>query len=947
MKMLRSILFLSILATLAYSCTVRQLDEAVSPLPDDTELTFTATMENEALTRSTLSDNYSFRWSPGEQVNLFYGNGGNTPGSLFVSQNTEPSSSAVFKGRITAFTGGGEGSASLTFWSISPYSQSNRCDGVSVQATLPTVQQAVRENLADNTMLMVANAPGLTLSYLHVGTFLRVCVTNPDIVAITFTGNSGEIVGGRVSVTMDTSGKPAWSPIEGEGSTSVRLEGPDGGCFIPGNYYLLTFLPQTFQNGWSLVFEKSDGTVGKYTKTGSATFVRASSKNASNRDVDLTYIPMYVEMGPGVVWGTMNIGAYSPDGYGSFFAWGETAPKAFYGNGNYRYGEYSAYTKYVTDRASGTMDGRQTLLPEDDAASVRLGSEWRMPTQSEWAWLLNVNNCTWTESTSVNGVNGYTVTSKVSGYEGNSIFLPNAGRQINDVVSGTGQFSMYWTASVAPDLSAGAYFAGSNSAGADSRYVGRSVRAVRMPRVPVSSFDIGPGQITVGVEMTKQLYSVTTPSNPTEPGAVWTSSNPSVAIVDYNGIVTGVSPGTATISAVSIDDGFQSSTCTVTVIESFVDMGGGMEWATLNIGADGPTEYGKYYAWGEALTKSFNKYTWDGYKLGWEGNMTSYNSTDGLFTLQTNRDVAYKRRGGQWHIPTADEWYWLASHSTVVEKTIDNIKGVEVTSNITGNKIFLPYAGRVYSGGVQEAGVNGGYWSSNVVQGNEEYASIAFVHPTAGLSVNMANPRYYGLPVRPVRRKAVDMGNGLKWAITNVGGFEPEDSGDYFAWGEVHPKEEYSWSTYKWTADGTQTGLNQYVTQPGFAVQDNRGILLPADDAASANWGGSWRMPQINEWIWLAQNCTWTRTIDYEGTGVTGHIVHSNVNGNEIFLPAAGLYVDSSLEYNGPSNANGYYWSSRLYDPLPSTGQSLTTGNRSTFITYRVFGMSVRAVSND
>ena len=146
----------------------------------------------------------------------------------------------------------------------------------------------------------------------------------------------------------------------------------------------------------------------------------------------------------------------------------------------------------------------------------------------------------------------------------------------------------------------------------------------------------------------------------------------------------------------------------------------------------------------------------------------------------------------------------------------------------------------------------------------------------------------------------VDLGLSVKWATCNVGASQPEEYGDYFAWGETSPKSIYDWSTYKWCY-GSSTSLIKYCTG------DNKKQLDLSDDAARANWGGTWRMPTHDEWTELRQKCTWTWTTQ---NGVFGYKVTSKTNGRSIFLPAAPYRDDSSL-YNAGSG--GYYWSSSLY----------------------------------
>ena len=131
----------------------------------------------------------------------------------------------------------------------------------------------------------------------------------------------------------------------------------------------------------------------------------------------------------------------------------------------------------------------------------------------------------------------------------------------------------------------------------------------------------------------------------------------------------------------------------------------------------------------------------------------------------------------------------------------------------------------------------------------------------------------------------------------------------------------------------------KYNTNSSYGTVDNKTTLELSDDAARANWGGSWRMPTRAEQEELQNNCTWTWTTQ---NGVNGYKVTSKSNGNSIFLPAAGYRRDSSL--NG---AGGYgdYWSSSLYTGSPyyawrlSFSSSCGLGGLSRF-----YGQSVRPV---
>lgn len=182
----------------------------------------------------------------------------------------------------------------------------------------------------------------------------------------------------------------------------------------------------------------------------------------------------------------------------------------------------------------------------------------------------------------------------------------------------------------------------------------------------------------------------------------------------------------------------------------------------------------------------------------------------------------------------------------------------------------------------------------------------------------------------------VDLGLSVMWATCNVGADSPEDYGDYFAWGETSPKSTYNWSTYKW-CEGSSSTLTKYNSKSSYGTVDKKKKLDLSDDAARANWGGSWRMPTYDELKELKTECTWTWTTH---NGVKGYKVTSKVNGNSIFLPAAGYRYDCSLEDAG---TYGYYWSSSLrtgsYARCLFFGSSFVDWN-----IYRYDGRSVRPV---
>ena len=190
----------------------------------------------------------------------------------------------------------------------------------------------------------------------------------------------------------------------------------------------------------------------------------------------------------------------------------------------------------------------------------------------------------------------------------------------------------------------------------------------------------------------------------------------------------------------------------------------------------------------------------------------------------------------------------------------------------------------------------------------------------------------------------VDLGlpSGTKWATCNVGADSPEDYGDYFAWGETTTKSTYNWKTYKW-CEGSSDTQTKYCKSALYGTVDNKTTLDLADDAANANWGGSWRMPTYVEQDELRNTnyTTWTWTTQ---NGVSGRKVTSKVNGNSIFLPATGFCNDLGLNKAG---SYGCYWTSSLYTEWTSDayGFCFISSNVCRSSTYaRCSGQSVRPV---
>ncbi|MBQ4621541.1 MAG: hypothetical protein IJB28_02700 [Bacteroidaceae bacterium] len=187
----------------------------------------------------------------------------------------------------------------------------------------------------------------------------------------------------------------------------------------------------------------------------------------------------------------------------------------------------------------------------------------------------------------------------------------------------------------------------------------------------------------------------------------------------------------------------------------YVDLGlpSGLKWATCNVGASKPEDYGGYYAWGETTTK--NSYRWATYKWceGTKSTLTkyctksNYGTVDSLTTLTSSDDVATIRWGSKWRIPTEAEIEELVKNCTWTWTTQGGKKGMTVTGP-NGNSIFLPATGLRSDTDVFYRGKYGYYWSATLGEFTSYGARNLYFGSDSG-SCQYCD-RGGGLTVRPV-----------------------------------------------------------------------------------------------------------------------------------------------------------------------------------------------------
>ena len=515
-------------------------------------------------------------------------------------------------------------------------------------------------------------------------------------------------------------------------------------------------------------------------------------------------IPEYVDLGLSVNWATFNLGAFKPEMYGDYYAWGATEPyykpgniqsdnilwkneeKPGYSWGNYRFanGSETDITKYCTNGGygwGGLVDNKTILDPEDDAAHVNWGGNWRMPTKEEFDELRNQCNGEWT---TLNGVKGYKFTSKVPGYTDRSIFLPAAG-YLDWTINQLGSYGYYNSSSLNAATPTSIYeyqiYSYSHGIGKNgSRVDGHSVRAVcPLDESFITGLNLNSKAKRLLVNNQLNLSITIDKTDGTSisfNSAEWTSSDNSVATVT-NGTVKAVGAGICTITA---SFGSYSDICTITVLDpdavtpEYVDLGLSVNWATFNIGACDPEMFGDYYAWGELepyyepgyaqdtnpLWKSGKSggYGWSSYKFckGSSTTLTKYCTsggygyngfTDGKTVLEPEDDIAHVKWGGTWRMPTKEEYQELFAHCSLTIDTINGVVGYLLTSRLSGytdRSIFLPATGYRSDANFYKGSQYNQYWTSSLDPKDPSKACHS-----SGTNIS-SRSRQRGVSIRPV-----------------------------------------------------------------------------------------------------------------------------------------------------------------------------------------------------
>lgn len=270
-----------------------------------------------------------------------------------------------------------------------------------------------------------------------------------------------------------------------------------------------------------------------------------------------------------------------------------------------------------------------------------------------------------------------------------------------------------------------------------------------------------------------KLTATIQPNDATNKNITWSSSNTDIAIVNQTGKVTAKAKGSCTVIAAAADSSGVKAECQVTVCSDKsgiidgreyvdLDLPSGTLWATCNIGASSPEEFGNYYAWGETTTK--NDYSWSTYKYCKGSYVTmekycvdssyGYNGfTDGVTELLPMDDAATANWGSEWQMPSLNQFQELidSNYTTTEWITLNGKQGRKITSRSNGKSIFLPGAG--YYDNTLRYGVGGyGYFWSRTLHTKYSYLAYNISFSTGNIVTNFYD-RYLGRSIRPVRKQ--------------------------------------------------------------------------------------------------------------------------------------------------------------------------------------------------
>ncbi len=982
---------LLLLPLLLLSCEMeKSMDETLVKAPDVQARLGT---ETKTVLSTDAAGNGTVSWLPGEKINVFF----NTAGIAYTSSNTETTTETTVTtdGQVTI-----KDLESGNVWALYPFDASAQSDGNHITTRLSNEQRGVAGTFDTNFYPLLAHSSSTDLSFYNVCGGIKFSLSRGDIYKVVLRSSAEEALAGRVSLSMN-GGRPRAEVLSGD--SVITLTPQDGAAFQKDQDYYIVCLPGTLSQGFQMDFYSMTGKKATYKKDESFTVKRAVFAKKEHIDEGVDEWADNPEMTGGKRSGLyLGITGFNQELYtypitrlnevtisdfnafvnglqmknGSLLCYGvdqsiDRLKEAVFPDDlcavalvtftdgldqgsvmmNPAYGSEETYLDAIQNRiqdenisnhhimaysvgmkgsdVSDVVKFRHNLQKlassSDNAFEVNSMSEVNsrlqaiakkvtaisyiydfsitIPGQSDGTRVRftfdnasdAANSSAYIEGTfrlgdyslhdvtyhGLSSTSGNTIRGNVNGifvtFAFDSVRI-DKGRTLESgsiaqwaYVSSTGkwQVNSEFDANQNMDIevtkqSVAVMLVLDCSNSLDNQYntmLGharsfiRALQEASYDPYAVSSVRLDQTTRTVYVGDSFPLKAIVGPDTARDKSVLWTTSDPEVAIVDQEGLVTAVSLGSAVITATTMDGGYTAN-CNVTVKPVPVT--------------------------GVSLDKRSVTLI-EGEELILTATVSPENASDKSVT-------------------------WSSSDSAIA--SVDN--SGKVTAKKTGNATIKATAND-----------GSGVFASCAVRVKEPYTAVA--------------------------GEAVDLGLSVKWSSMNLGATSPSDYGDYFAWGETEPKDNYIWATYK-LCNGSSSTLTKYNNSSSHGTVDNKTEFKEydyVDDAARQALGGEWRIPTDAEWTELREQCTWEWTSNYNGTGIAGRIVTSKKTGytdKSIFLPAAGRRYGTNLDNAG---SYGFYWSSFLDTDRPRGAWNVYFG--SDYVgrggDSRYCGQSVRPVS--
>lgn len=467
------------------------------------------------------------------------------------------------------------------------------------------------------------------------------------------------------------------------------------------------------------------------------------------------------------------------------------------------------------------------------------------------------------------------------------------------------------------------------------------------------SVSISPFSADIYIGETIQLAIKVQPNDAKDKSVSWTSSNTSVVTVSDSGLVSAIAEGTSTITASA---GGKSGTCLITVSKRIIEVSSvelGMSSLEMT---EGDTE---------ALAATVKPDDATDKTVMWS-------STDETIASVTEEGIVTAIKEGTATI-MAMAGEKSASCEVLVHKSLIAVESIELditTVELNPGETITLTVTLVPENASRETLL----WYSS----DESVATVVDGVVTAhkGGLAHIIVSSYYHITsaecevVVPAEFECVDLGLSVLWANMNIGARYDAECGDYYAWGEIETyysslspiiwkdgKESgYSPDSYRWFSvdDDYRIKVLKYFPEyqegmwdgiPGLynGGPDNKLVLEEEDDIAFVTLGRGWRIPTMDEWIELFENCTWELKSRY---GALGYEVCSTVDGNanSIFLPGTNDIVGTP----GSTIWHGNFWSSSLNSEIPTCAFSggFTDWSKGVGYSLRYGGLSIRAVKD-